>query len=134
MYTHIFFYFDIVGPGLGRNQSMLGRISIVIDKCKARSIPIVIDADGLWHLTNNPTVIRGYKKAVLTPNAIEFSRLIHSVLKRGDIPPKVHPDPEAITEVSHALGGVTIVHKGSVDVISNGKFTEKCTDDGCPRR
>ena len=43
-------------------------------------------------------------------------------------------DPEAISEVAHALGGVTIVHKGSVDVISNGKFTENCTDDGCPRR
>ena len=33
-----------------------------------------------------------------------------------------------------ALGGVTIVHKGSVDVISDGKFTEKCVDEGCPRR
>lgn len=42
------------GPGLGRNQSMLGRISIVIEKCKAENIPMVIDADGLWHLTNNP--------------------------------------------------------------------------------
>ena len=113
---------------------MLGRISIVIDKCKARGIPIVIDADGLWHLTNNPNVIRGYKQAVLTPNAMEFSRLIHSVLKRGDVAPNVHPDPQAVSEVSQALGGVTIVHKGSVDVISNGKFTENCTDDGCPRR
>ena len=108
---HLFFYFDIVGPGLGRNQSMLGRISIVIDKCKARSIPIVIDADGLWFLTNNPNVIRGYKKAVLTPNAMEFSRLVHSVLKKGDVTPNVHPDPDVIAEVSLALGGVTIVHK-----------------------
>merc|ERR1712154_38577 len=39
-----------------------------------------------------------------------------------------------VAEVSKALGGVTIVHKGSVDVISNGKSTEMCTDDGCPRR
>ena len=113
---------------------MLGRISIVIDKCKARNVPIVIDADGLWHLTNNPNVIHGYTKAVLTPNAMEFSRLVHSVLKRGDFPPQVHPDPQAVLEVSQALGGVTIVHKGSVDVISNGSFTEKVTDDGCPRR
>jgi len=128
------FHCVVIGPGLGRNQSMLGRISIVIDKCKARSIPIVIDADGLWHLTNNPNVIKGYKKAVLTPNAMEFSRLIHSVLKRGDVPPQVHPDPEAVAEVCNALGGVTIVHKGSVDVISNGTSTEMCTDDGCPRR
>lgn len=144
------------GPGLGRNQSMLGRISIVIDKCKAQNIPIVIDADGLWHLTNNPGfrpktsvlkyydskwlksaflgVIKGYQRAVLTPNALEFSRLVHTVLKRDDLPPTVHPDPTVVSEVARHLGGLTIVHKGSVDVISNGKFTENCTEDGSPRR
>ena len=128
------FHSVVIGPGLGRNQSMLGCISIVINKCKANDIPIVIDADGLWHLTNNPNVIKGYKKAVLTPNAMEFSRLVHSVLKRGAVPPTVHPDPQVVLEVSQALGGVTIVHKGSFDMISNGKFTEKCNEDGCPRR
>ena len=124
----------LIGPGLGRNQSMLGRISIIMDKVKASNIPVVIDADGLWHLTNNPNVIKGYRKAVLTPNAVEFSHLVHSVLKRGDVPPAVHPDPKMVAEVSKALGGVTIVHKGSQDVISNGKYTEHCIDDGCPRR
>ena len=113
---------------------MLGRISIIMDKAKAENIPVVIDADGLWHLTNNPMVIRGYKRAVLTPNALEFSRLVHSVLKLGDVPPAVNPDPKLVAEVANALGGVTIVHKGSVDVISDGKFTEFCSDDGCPRR
>ena len=126
--------FHLLGPGLGRNQSMLGRISIIMDKVKASNIPVVIDADGLWHLTNNPNVIKGYRKAVLTPNAVEFSNLVHSVLKRGDLPPAVHPDPKLVAEVAKALGGVTVVNKGSVDVISNGKYTEHCTDDGCPRR
>lgn len=124
----------VIGPGLGRNQSMLARISIVIDRCKALNMPMVIDADGLWHLTNNPLVIKGYKRAVLTPNANEFSRLVHSVLKRGDVSPSVHPDPQLVAEVSRALGGVTVVHKGSTDFISNGKFTEECSADGCPRR
>lgn len=128
------FHCVVIGPGLGRNQSMLGRISIVIDKCKVNNIPLVIDADGLWHLTNNPNVIKGYKKAVLTPNAMEFSRLVHSVLKKGAVPPTVHPDPAMVLEVSQALGGVTIVHKGSKDIISNGKHTENVTEDGCPRR
>ena len=49
------------GPGLGRNQSMLGRISIIMDKIKTENIPVVIDADGLWHLTNNPLIIKGYR-------------------------------------------------------------------------
>jgi hypothetical protein len=38
---------------------MLARISIVIDRCKSLNMPMVIDADGLWHLTNNPSVIKG---------------------------------------------------------------------------
>lgn len=44
------------------------------------------------------------------------------------------PDPQLVGEVARALGGVTIVHKGSTDFISNGKFTEDCSSDGCPRR
>ncbi len=39
-----------------------------------------------------------------------------------------------IAEVCRALGGVTIVHKGSVDLVSNGSQWEKCVDEGCPRR
>jgi len=71
---------------------------------------------------------------VLTPNAMEFSRLVKVVLKRADARPDNNPDAALVGELSRALGGVTIVHKGSVDVISDGKFTEKCVDEGCPRR
>ena len=52
-----------------------------MDKVKASNIPVVIDADGLWHLTNNPNVIKGYRKAVLTPNAVEFSHLVFDRLQ-----------------------------------------------------
>ena len=55
--------------------------------------------------------MKGYRRAVLTPNAVEFSRLVHSVLKRGDAHPTPHPDPALVAEVATALGGVTIVHK-----------------------
>ena len=95
---------------------------------------MVIDADGLWHLINSPSVIKGYTRAVLTPNAMEFARLARTVLKRSDVAPNNNPDADMVREVARALGGVTIVHKGSVDVISNGKFSEKCVDEGCPRR
>ena len=40
---------------------MLGQISIIMDKIKTENIPVVIDADGLWHLTNNPLIIKGYR-------------------------------------------------------------------------
>ncbi len=43
-------------------------------------------------------------------------------------------DRQLIAEVAKALGGVTIVHKGAYDIISNGKIIEECQEDGCPRR
>ena len=48
----------VLGPGLGRNQSMLGRISIIMEKAKQRDIPVVVDADGLWHLATNPGLLQ----------------------------------------------------------------------------
>jgi len=60
--------------------------------------------------------------------------LAQTVLKRGDFAPSVHPDSSLVSEVARHLGGLTIVHKGCVDVISDGKFIEYCTDDGSPRR
>ena len=96
----------------------------------------MIDADGLWHLINCPSIIHGYTKAVLTPNAMEFSRLMHTVLKTGPEPPPPTnaPSAETVGDVARALGGVTIVHKGVQDVVSNGTFTERVVDEGCPRR
>lgn len=55
---------------------MLGRISLILEKVKSFDLPIVIDADGLWHLTINPDILKGYQKAVITPNAMEFSRSV----------------------------------------------------------
>lgn len=39
------------------------------------NLPIVIDADGLWALSQDLSMIQGYNKCVLTPNAVEFERL-----------------------------------------------------------
>ncbi len=79
-------------------------------------------------------MIKGYPHAVLTPNAIEFSRLVHSVLNWNDVGPSTNPDPLLVGEVARQLGGLTIVHKGSIDIISNGSHTEFCKEDGSPRR
>lgn len=123
----------VMGPGLGRNQSMLGRISLILEKVKAANLPIVIDADGLWHLTTNPTILKGYTKAVITPNAVEFSRLVRVVLHR-EVMPSICPDQKTVEELAEALGHLTVLHKGAHDVISNGHHTENCHASGCPRR
>ena len=41
---------------------MLGRISIIMERARARNIPMVVDADGLWHLATNPSLLQGYKR------------------------------------------------------------------------
>ena len=38
----------VIGPGLGRNQSTLGRISLILRKAVTLNIPAVIDGDALW--------------------------------------------------------------------------------------
>jgi len=123
----------VLGPGLGRNQSMLGRISIIMERARARNIPIVVDADGLWHLATNPGLLQGYTRAVITPNAMEFSRLVKAVLHR-DVAPAVSPDPRLVEDLASRMGNLTVLHKGCPDLISNGKVTEECAAGGSPRR
>jgi len=123
----------VMGPGLGRNQSMGGRMSIIVERVKARGIPLVLDADGLWHLATNPGMLRGYTRAVITPNPQEFSRLAQTVLHR-QLVPSLCPDLQAVSDLAQALGHVTVIHKGAHDVISDGHVTENCHSGGSPRR
>lgn len=66
---------------------------------------------------NHPETVKGYAKAVLTPNVVEFQRLC----ERMQINPKEGNPDEVALRLSQALGGVTIVQKGPADLISNGK-------------
>ena len=36
---------------------------------------MVLDADGLWLVSQNPSLVQGYTNAILTPNIAEFQRL-----------------------------------------------------------
>merc|ERR1719500_2645984 len=123
----------VVGPGLGRNQSTLGRASLVLEKAKLLGIPLVVDADALWQVNSNPGLVQGYTRAVLTPNAMEFSRLVKAVLRR-EAAPSGEPEPALVAELAAALGHVTILHKGLRDIISDGRDTVVCGAAGSPRR
>ncbi|ORX83729.1 Ribokinase-like protein, partial [Anaeromyces robustus] len=65
----------VIGPGLSRDQGLITTVEKIIEKAKAVNLPLVIDADGLWIIQNNPDLIKGYKPAILTPNVVEFNRL-----------------------------------------------------------
>ena len=66
----------------------------------------------LPQVNQNPALVQGYPKAVLTPNAMEFSRLVKAVLHR-EVAPSGNPDPSLVADVAAKLGHVTILHKVS---------------------
>lgn len=118
----------VIGPGLGRDGVTLKVVAEVIKEARSQSIPFVLDADGLLVVTEDPSLIKGYKECILTPNVVEFGRLAKALgvdtpsqadigKEGGD---KTSKESDACQQLSNALGGVTILQKGPHDVISNG--------------
>lgn len=66
----------VIGSGLGRDRNILHTVSELILCCKKSQIPLVIDADGLFLITQNVSLLKDYKRVILTPNAMELFRLI----------------------------------------------------------
>lgn len=51
----------VIGPGAGRHPSMIDTIKRVISFAVQCQKPLVIDGDGLWVVTQNPTLVTGLK-------------------------------------------------------------------------
>lgn len=128
----------VIGPGLGRDPCILETVGSIVQFCREHpdyGKELVIDADGLFMVTENPEIIRNYPRGViLTPNAIEFSRLAKAVLdKEWEATP--NPDPEHVKALAAALGtNIVVLHKGASDVISDGVTVVKCATGGSGRR
>ncbi|CAM8918274.1 unnamed protein product [Rhodiola kirilowii] len=71
----------VVGPGLGRDPFLLECVSEIMKHARAANVPIVVDGDGLFLVTNCLDLVSGYPLAVLTPNVNEYRRLVQKVLK-----------------------------------------------------
>ncbi|XP_068950218.1 ATP-dependent (S)-NAD(P)H-hydrate dehydratase isoform X3 [Petaurus breviceps papuanus] len=121
----------VVGPGLGRDDALLQNAKGIIEKSKARGIPVVIDADGLWIIAEQPSIIQGYNKAILTPNYLEFSRLYETMLRTSVDSNDNH---KCVLKLSQALGNLTVVQKGEKDIISDGEKVLVCSHEGSSRR
>ena len=87
---------------------------IAVSMAKERKMYIVLDADGLYMIGEDISIIKGYRRAVLTPNVVEFKRLSEQI----GIDPKI-PDDQRAALVSKSLGGVTVLQKGAKDIISS---------------
>jgi len=101
----------VIGGGLGRNKKTLEAILEIIKKI---NLPMVIDADAIHALTKKKEILKN-KKVVITPHILEFK-----VLTGEKVLPNVSDRKEKVKKWAKKLG-VTILLKGHVDVISDGK-------------
>ncbi|KAF5316250.1 hypothetical protein D9619_006433 [Psilocybe cf. subviscida] len=110
----------IVGPGLGREPYMQTFAKLAVSLARERGMFIVLDADGLYMIGNDVSIIKGYRRAVVTPNVVEFKRLSEQLgLDPGT------PADERAAQVSRRLGGVTVLQKGAEDIISTDSTGEE---------
>ncbi|KAK7203455.1 Ribokinase-like protein [Myxozyma melibiosi] len=124
----------VIGPGLGRDPVMQEIARKVILKAKSLDLHLVIDADGLFLVQHNPDIIKGYSKALLTPNIVEFKRLCNAMSVSIDS----DESPQSLQQACHSLAlaysGPTIIAKGHSDYISNGDIQLVCSIPGGKKR
>ncbi|MBR4874759.1 MAG: NAD(P)H-hydrate dehydratase [Clostridia bacterium] len=115
----------LIGCGIGRYKNTADAVLNIIKKCEK---PMVIDADGLFAISENPDVLLGKKApVVLTPHLAEFSRL------SGLSVSQIKEDPIRAAKSFSEHYGVTLVLKDAVSVISDesGKvYINTCANSG----
>ncbi|GFR52265.1 hypothetical protein Agub_g14800, partial [Astrephomene gubernaculifera] len=122
----------VVGPGLGRDPLLLDIARSVILRARAAKLPLVLDGDGLFLVAREPELVAGYTNCVLTPNLNEFRRL-SSTLGVSLHGPNNDRSSKLLEVTSH-LQGPTLVSKGPVDAICDGKVTMICNASGGAKR
>lgn len=120
----------VIGPGLGREKLLQARAKKLIEAAKARSLPLVLDADSLLLINEDPSIIRSYPKALITPNRIELQRLLESIYAPKSFnlrEMKLHEVEDLVKQCSENLG-VTILAKGIVDIVASKSGLQLTTD------
>jgi ATP-dependent NAD(P)H-hydrate dehydratase len=130
----------IIGPGLGRSEVAFRALKTSVEYAKSRNIPIIIDADGLYILSFDSTIVHGYEKCILTPNLMEFKRLYEASFGKEEAydETKEHSTLEAqckaVERLATTFKNLTILKKGRVDIISDGNKTIVNDMEGCLKR
>ncbi|XP_066148956.1 uncharacterized protein [Euwallacea fornicatus] len=107
----------LLGPGMGRLDSTKAVFEKIVQLCRTKQIPLLIDADGLFFIAQNPDIIKDYPKPViLTPNKMEFKKIV------GENQPDI-PKVELAKQFLQRVGpNITIFCKDAVDeIITLGK-------------
>jgi len=102
-----------IGPGLGRSPLVTQLIADVIRNIQ---IPLVLDADGLNALAEQPNWLKGHAAPIiLTPHPGEFARLL------GCDVPSVQAQRQELAAQFAAQYQVIVVLKGQGTVVTDGK-------------
>jgi len=106
-----------VGPGLGSHPETLKTIEYLLTKCVKNNKNLVIDADAIQVVGENPLIIEN-SKTVLTPHAGEFKKLSGINLS--------YDTDQRTQEVKKwaKKHNTTVFLKGPVDIITNGEQTK----------
>ncbi len=102
----------VIGGGLGRRKETTSFVRAFLSRLDK---PCVIDADAIFALSGNPKNIN--QNFILTPHAKEFSLL------SGSVPSTDLKRREQETRKLAKNLDATVLLKGHIDVISNGKET-----------
>jgi len=105
----------VIGPGLGLEEATKRAVASFVKGMKDK--PLVVDADALKAVALDLDALKG-KKVVLTPHAGEFKLLTGTSLTED-----VEERREVVQEAASMLGA-TILLKGHVDIISDGRRTK----------
>lgn len=150
----------IIGCGLGKNTYVQKQVIDIIKYTIDNKIPLVIDGDGLSIINDHIELIHNTTQCIITPNAMEFYRLYKSVFPdKPDPPMNVEIDDKMkhdylqhnhridgdliecdsstaqhTAELARALGNITIVRKGQIDLITNGMQAVFCCSRGGLKR
>eukprot|EP00475_Leptophrys_vorax_P017596 TRINITY_DN24220_c0_g1_i1.p1 TRINITY_DN24220_c0_g1~~TRINITY_DN24220_c0_g1_i1.p1 ORF type:complete len:361 (-),score=89.93 TRINITY_DN24220_c0_g1_i1:134-1216(-) len=145
----------VIGSGLGlESLPVLLVAEQIIERAIQKEKKIVLDADMLTRLQKVPELIRGYPRTILTPNAMEFRRLWTAYASSIPAPPFdafsapnnaleiLQGDVGSFDQVSQDTcyiskqigGGVTILRKGAIDIISDGSAVAHVGISSSPRR
>ena len=108
----------VLGPGLGDAIETMEAIPIIVEKIVSLDKPLVVDADGLKALSKKHDILK-HSQTVITPHASEFSLFIQQ-----DLPDDTDSRKRIVSTWAKKLD-ITILLKGPVDIISDGKVT-KC--------
>lgn len=126
----------VVGPGLGRDETLRAVATEVLERALDGGLPCVIDADGLRLVQDRPKLVRGHPWALLTPNAVEFGRLSAALElpEPGGASISADERQQEVVRLAAALEGPAVLRKGEHDIISDGKSALSVDEPGSLKR